>query len=78
MVKRTRIWGRALSADEKAAEEFNSAFARLDHVEEHLTETRVDAMWRRHIGQWWRVRGSMILKEALRQIETTPLLQPPT
>ena len=59
-------------------EEFNSAFTRLDHVEENLTETRFDVMWHRHTGQWWRLHSSAILEEALRLIETTPPLQPHT
>ena len=63
---------------ENEGEEFNSAFTRLDHVEEDLTETRFDLMWHRHNGQWWRVHRSATLEEALRLIETTPLLQPQT
>lgn len=59
-------------------EEFNAAFARLDHVEENLAETRFDVMWHRHTGQWWRMHGSVTLEDALRLIETTPQLQPPT
>jgi hypothetical protein len=59
-------------------EEFNGAFTRLDHVEESLAETRFDVMWHRHTGQWWRAHGSVTLEEALRLIEATPLLQPPT
>lgn len=57
-------------------EEFDSAFTRLDHVEECLTETRFDAMWHRHNGQWWRLHPSVTLDEALRLIETDGLLQP--
>ena len=59
-------------------EEFNSAFTRLDHVEDNLTETRFDVMWHRHTGQWWRAHRSASLDEALRLIETKPLLQPHT
>lgn len=59
-------------------EEFNSAFARLDHVEDNLTETRFDVMRHRHTGQWWRAHRSASLDEALRLIETKPLLQPHT
>ena len=62
---------------ENAGEEFNSAFARLDHVEECLTETRFDVMWHRHTGQWWRLYASVTLEEALRLIKTEPLLHPP-
>ena len=62
---------------DNAGEEFNSAFARLDHVEECLTEIRFDVMWHRHTGQWWRLYASVTLEEALRLIKTEPLLQPP-
>lgn len=58
-------------------EEFDSAFARLDHVEECLKETRFDVMWHRHTGQWWRLHSSVTLEEALRLIETEPALRPP-
>lgn len=61
---------------ENAGEEFDSAFTRLDHVEESLAETRFDVLWRRHTGQWWRSQASVTLEEALRLIETEPLLQP--
>lgn len=57
-------------------EEFDSAFSRLDHVEECLDEIRFDVMWHRHTGQWWRLHTSVTLEEALRLIETEPLLQP--
>jgi glutathionyl-hydroquinone reductase len=62
---------------DNAGEEFDDAFTRLDHVEECLTETRFDVMWHRHTGQWWRLHPSVLLDEALRLIETKPLLQPP-
>ena len=62
---------------DNAGEEFDSAFTRLDHVEECLAETRFDIMWRRHTGQWWRLHSSVLLDEALRLIETKPVLQPP-
>ncbi len=61
---------------ENLGEEFDAAFARLDHLEEHLSETRFDVMWPRHTGQWWRLHSSVTLEEALRLIETEPLLQP--
>ena len=57
-------------------EEFDSAFTRLDHVEESLVQTRFDVMWHRHTGQWWRLHASVTLEEALRLIETEPHLQP--
>ena len=59
-------------------EEFDSAFIRLDHVEEHLAETRFDVMWHRHTGQWWRLHASVTLEDALRLIRTESLLQPHT
>jgi len=59
-------------------EEFDSPFARLDHVEECLTETRFDVMWRRHTGQWWRLHASVRLEEALQLLRTESLLQPHT
>jgi len=61
---------------DNAGEEFDSAFTRLDHVEEHLTETRFDVMWRRHTGQWWHLHSSVTLEEALRLIDAEPLLRP--
>lgn len=57
-------------------EEFDSAFTRLDHVEEHLAEIRFDLMWHRHTGQWWRIYSSLTLEEALQLLKTEPLLQP--
>lgn len=57
-------------------EEFDSAFTRLDHVEEYLRETRFDVMWHRHMGQWYRLHSSVMLEHALRLIETESLLQP--
>ncbi|MCP4381356.1 MAG: hypothetical protein GY798_08050 [Hyphomicrobiales bacterium] len=55
--------------------EFDSALIRLDHLEECLEETRFDVMWRRYTGQWWCLYPSVGLEEALRLIETEPLLQ---
>ena len=57
-------------------EEFDLAFTRLDHVEEHLAEIRFDVMWRRHNGQWWRLYSSVGLEEALQLMKTESLLQP--
>jgi len=59
-------------------EEFDSAFTRLDHVEEHLEETRFDVMWHRHTGQWWRLHVGVTLEQALRLISSGSLLQPHT
>ena len=61
---------------DNAGEEFDLAFTRLDHVEESVTETRFDIMWHRHTGQWFRLHSSIVLEEALRLIETEPLLLP--
>jgi len=58
-------------------EEFDSAFTRLDHVEECVAETRFDVMWHRHTGQWFRLHCAVTLEEALRLIETDVMLQPP-
>jgi hypothetical protein len=63
---------------DNAGEEFDSAFTRLDHMEECIAETRFDVMWHRHTGEWWRLHSSVTLEEALRLIEADPLLQPPT
>lgn len=57
-------------------EEFDSAFTRLDHVEECTDEVRFDVMWHRHTGQWWRLHSAVTIGEVLRLIETEPLLQP--
>jgi len=54
---------------DNAGEEFNAAYARLDHVEEHLQETRFDVMWHRHTGQWWRRQAALTLDEALADVE---------
>jgi hypothetical protein len=57
-------------------EELDSAFTRLDHLEECWTETRFDVMWHRHTGQWYRLFSAVTLTEALRLVETEELLQP--
>ena len=62
---------------ENAGEEFDSAFTRLDHLEECLAETRFDVMWHRHTGQWFRLFPSVTLDEALRLVENEGLLHPP-
>jgi hypothetical protein len=63
---------------DNAGEEFDTAFTRLDHLEECVTETRFDVMWHRHTGQWFRLFSSVTLEETLRLIETEELLQPTT
>ena len=62
---------------ENAGEEFDSAFTRLDHLEECIAETRFDVMWHRHTGQWFRLFPSVTLDEALRLVENEGLLHPP-
>jgi len=57
-------------------EEFDSAFTRLDHLEECFTEVRFDVMWHRHTGQWFRLHSSVTLEEALHLIETDGHLYP--
>ena len=53
-------------------EEFDSAFAGLDHVSgEHF-----DLMWHRHTGRWHCFRASVSLTEALRLMETEEILWP--
>ena len=61
---------------ENLGEEFDSAFARLDHVEERIAETRFDVMWHRHTGQWLRLHSAVPLEQALSLIETEPALWP--
>jgi hypothetical protein len=58
-------------------EEFDSAFTRLDHLEECFAEVRFDVMWHRHTGQWFRLHSSVTLEEALHLIETDGHLHPP-
>lgn len=57
-------------------EEFEMAFTRLDHLEEHIAERRFDIMWHRHTGQWFRLHAAVTLEEALRLVATDELLQP--
>jgi hypothetical protein len=61
---------------DNAGEEFDTAFTRLDHVEECVSDIRFDIMWHRHTGQWFRLHKSVTLEKALRLIETDGLLQP--
>lgn len=63
---------------ENRGEEFDAPFARLDHVEEHIAEARFDVMWLRHTGRWWRLHSCVTLEEALRLVETEPMLRPVT
>jgi hypothetical protein len=63
---------------ENLGEEFNAAFTRLDHVEEHFEATHFNVMWHRHTGQWFRLHASVTLEKALNLILTDELLQPLT
>ena len=54
---------------DNTGEEFDEAYARLDHVEERLDEFRFDVMWHRHTGQWWRRQAAVTLDEALTHVE---------
>ena len=62
---------------ENAGEEFDSAFARFDHVDAAIDDNRFDVMWHRHTGQWWRLHSSVTLQEALRLVEAGEVLRPP-
>jgi len=61
---------------ENLGEEFDSAFTRLDHVEEHVSGLRFHVMWHRHTGQWFRLHALVTLDEALRLIASEELLWP--
>jgi len=57
---------------DNSGEEFDSAFARLDHV----SGERFHLMWHRHTGQWLCLHANVTLAEALRLMETEELLRP--
>jgi hypothetical protein len=57
---------------DNAGEEFDAAFARLDHV----SGDRFDLMWHRHTGRWLCFQAGVTLAEALALMETEGLLQP--
>lgn len=57
-------------------EEFDAAFTRLDHVEEHLAGICFNVMWRRHTGQWFGLYAAVALDEALHLVSSNELLQP--
>jgi hypothetical protein len=57
---------------DNAGEEFDAAFARLDHV----SGDRFDLMWHRHTGQWLCFQAGVTLIEALALMETDGLVQP--
>jgi hypothetical protein len=62
---------------DNTGEEFDAAFARLDHVEECMAETRFDVMWHRYTGKWYRLHASVPLETALHLLETDEILYPP-
>lgn len=62
---------------DNAGEEFDAAFTRLDHLDEHVGDTRFDISWHRHTGQWFRQYAAVTLDEALRLIEQDGRLHPP-
>lgn len=57
---------------ENKGEEFDSAFARLDHV----SGDYFDLMWHRHTRRWLCFRANVTLAEALRLIEAEEILWP--
>jgi hypothetical protein len=57
-------------------EEFDAAFTRLDHVEEHAGGICFNVMWRRHTGQWFRLYAAVPLDEALHLVSSNELLRP--
>lgn len=57
-------------------EEFDAAFTRFDHLEEHLADARFDVMWHRHTGQWFRLYAALTLDEALHRVSSNELLHP--
>lgn len=61
---------------ENAGREFDSAFTRLDHVEEITAGLRFNVMWHRHTGQWFRLYHNVTLDKALDLIATDELLWP--
>lgn len=63
--------------EDNQGEEFDSAWVRLDHDEECLSETRFHVMWHRHTGQWWPYQRSGTIEEALALMEEKGILHPP-
>lgn len=57
---------------ENAGEEFNEAFARIDHV----SGERFNLMWHRHTGQWLCLLPNLTQAEALTAMETEGLVHP--
>ena len=57
-------------------EEFDSAFTRLDLMEESLDRILFHVMWHRHTGQWFRLFTRVSIEEALELVENNELLWP--
>ena len=53
-------------------DEFDAPFARIDRRGPEL----FDIYWMRHNGQWWRLHVGATLADALRTLETDPVLRP--
>jgi hypothetical protein len=53
-------------------EEFDAPFARIDR----MARDRFAIYWMRHTGKWWPVHAGVTLAEALRFLETDPVLHP--
>ncbi len=53
-------------------QEFDAAFAGIDR----MAPDRFDIHWKRHTGTWWRLYTDKTLVEALRIVETDPVLRP--
>ena len=53
-------------------DEFDAPFARLDRI----GRDRFDVYWMRHTGTWWRLHSGVSLGEALKILETDPILHP--
>lgn len=54
------------------SQEFDVPFARIDR----MGPDHFDIYWMRHTGKWWRVHVGVTLAEALRILETDPVLHP--
>lgn len=62
---------------ENRGEQFDAAFARIDHLEECFEELRFDVMCHRHTGQWSLLHREVPLDEVLRLVAEDPVLKPP-
>jgi hypothetical protein len=53
-------------------DEFDAPFARIDRMGPDC----FDVYWMRHTGRWWRLHVDVTFAEALRILETDPVLRP--